>query len=145
MSLLPNKDATKIRIHDELYIFEESAEQTAKDRGLVVLYPRKNELFLDIDTKEQKENYFKRKEELLGAIDNYLFDEIHQSITSSSSGEPHCHIILKLYKDGSPVALNDWQRVALQFTLSSDPIKEILSVYRILAEVKNPSIFFQIK
>lgn len=143
MSLLQNKDATNIRIHDELYVFEESAEQTAKDRGLVVRYPRKNELFLDIDTEEQKESYFKRKGELLGAIDNYLFDKLVEKIVTSSSGPPHCHIILRLYKDGKPANLNDWQRVALQFTLSSDPVKEILSVYRILAEVKNPSILFE--
>ena len=78
-------------------------------------------------------------------IDNCLFDGIEEEVTPSSSGYPHCHIVLQLFKDGRAISLNDWQRVALQFVLSSDPVKEILSVYRILADVKNPSILFEKK
>ena len=135
----------EIRIKNELYVFEESAEAVAEKRGLKVIYPKKNELFIDIDDEIQLRGFYRRADELLESFENTFFDDLDIIKKESSSGAPHYHIIVSLYRDDKPICLNDWQRVCLQFLLCSDPIKETLSVYRILAEVKNPSILFEKK
>ena len=127
---------------DPGYIFEEVAEEEAARRGQIVRYPKRNEIFIDIDEYSQIDIFNKRYCDLL-AIPNSLFDEIKVIHKQSRSGGHHQHLICSLFKEGHRVQLTDWQRVALQFVLGSDPIKETLSVYRILAEVKNPSILFE--
>jgi len=124
------------------YIFSQVAEEEAANRGQIVKYPARNELFIDIDNTFQLE-MFNRRFNDLSAIPNELFDDAKVTETPSRSGFPHLHIIVSLIKNKRRIKLTDWQRVALQFALGSDPVKETLTVYRILAEVENPSILFE--
>ena len=126
------------------YFWEEKAADVAKQRGLIVKYPEINQIFLDIDTVEQIAVFQKRMDDLTYVqIGNSLFDNIESEITESSSGNPHYHIVLSFTKNGRRINLNDWQRVALQFMFGSDPIRETLTIYRILNGIENPSLLFE--
>jgi len=145
MKKIIERNARETRFKNEFYIFEESAEVVAEEKGLKVIYPKNNELFIDIDDEDQLDGFERRINDLLETFENNFFNGLDIIKKVSSSGAPHYHIVVSLYKDDEAIVLNDWQRVCLQFLLCSDPIKETLSVYRILAGVKNPSILFEKK
>lgn len=127
---------------DPGYIFSVAAGQVAADRGQIIKYPARNELFIDIDDNSQLEMFNRRFSDLF-ALSTELFDDYKVVETTSRSGLPHRHIIISLTKNNKRIKLTDWQRVALQFALCSDPVKETLTVYRILTGVKDPSILFE--
>lgn len=142
--LLKNATATEKNGFDTDpgYIFSQYAGEVAASRGQIIKYPARNELFIDIDDDSQVEIFNRRLNDIF-ALSNELFDDYELVETPSRSGLPHRHIIISLTKNNRKIKLTDWQRVALQFTLGSDPIKETLTVYRILAGVKDPSILFE--
>jgi hypothetical protein len=138
-----NFDEVEKKEEDEIvYIFSESAEKAAAIKGLRVIYPKRNQLFIDIDSKEQLWLFQKRLHDIQ-MLDNKLFDDFKTTQTESVSGYPHFHIVLSLYKVEKMVQLDDWKRVALQFMLASDPVKETLTMFRILSGIENPSILFE--
>lgn len=116
-------------------IDSECAIQEAKDNNLDVVFPKPNELQVDIDSDAAYERY-------CGVLDHMLhhFPFVTESITPSRSGYPKRHIVLTLRK---PVT--DVQRIALQAILGSDPVRELLSLKRIENGDPHPTLFLEKK
>jgi len=103
--------------------YEETRQQYVDkmtELGYKIYYPENNELLIDIDTKEQYEQFKAKFSRLVKE-----FEDTTYSIIVSKSGYPHQHIIVKMGFD-----LNNSERIALQAILGSDPIREMLSLFR---------------
>jgi hypothetical protein len=130
-----------VRIQDELYDFNVSAEEAAKERGCYVVVPKANEVFIDIDSEKDYQDFIRRFHNFSMVCCAIITKDI-----PSKSGLPHRHIYIDIMdKEGNPMELDDWQRVAIQFTLGSDNVKETLSVFRAISGVECPSRFFEPK
>ena len=103
--------------------------------GYLVVVPKEDELFIDIDTEEQHEEFQNR---LMRFCIEYPNTRI-VSDTPSKSGLPHRHIIVSI---GTPFE-SDFERVALQSCLGSDPMRELLSFVRVWNDVLKPIVFFE--
>lgn len=113
---------------------EEANLRKAAKEGLVVIYPKEDQLFLDIDTEEQFQE-FKARWDQLNPFD--IFKEYYS--LPSNSGLPHRHIVVNLHHKYSSI-----QRIAMQAILNSDCRKELISMLRI-GTYKEPIVFFQPK
>jgi len=114
------------------------ARQTYIDRklseGKVIIYPKVNELQIDIDSEEDWARYQKG----IACIDrNHVFDYV-VDIKPSDSGLPNRHITITL-----PFSLTPWQRIAFQASLGSDPMRELLSSIRQLRGDIQPTLFVE--
>ena len=116
-------------------IDSECAIREAKDNNLDVVFPKPNELQIDIDSEEAYARYGGVLERL-----QRHFRFITESITPSRSGYPKRHIVLTLRE---PVT--DVQRIALQAILGSDPVRELLSLKRIENGDPHPTLFLEKK
>lgn len=129
---------------DGLYDFNESAEKIAEILGCRIVYPEANELQLDIDNSSQLNIFEERFPELCNVCFGYLrfTHEMHES----KSGYPNFHVTIKVFNwDKTPHALTESERIALQFSLGSDPIRETLNSFRMLTGVKKPTRLFEKK
>lgn len=118
------------------YTLEDDPEAYARDRGLVVVEPDVNELFVDIDS-EAAFTLLNAQVALLTRTGVPL--EI-QLVTPSKSGLPNRHVYLICPGD----FLNPYKRIALQALLGSDPHREALSLARLEARTERPAtIFFE--
>ena len=105
------------------------ARKTAE--GFSIFYPEPNELCLDIDSEEDYQKFLARFQYLSREVDNpYIAFKEFQSSTKG-----HRHIIITL-----PYDVDRFERLALQAVLGSDPIKEMLSIFRIWQGDKFPSL-----
>ena len=116
-------------------IDSEFAIQEAKDNNLDVIFPKPNELLIDIDDDAAYDRYC----HLLGIMKRHFRVEM-ESIVPSRSGYPKRHITLTLAK---PVT--DTQRIALQAILGSDPVRELLSLRRVENKDSHPTLFLEKK
>jgi len=125
----------------EPYDFDESCETAAKNLGMQVVTPAKNELFIDIDSDEAYRNCKRRIRDFRAMYNLSVKDH------PSKSGLPHRHVYISLFDklDNSPVELNSVLRICLQFAFGSDNIRETLSLYRHLSGIKDPTRFFEPK
>lgn len=109
-------------------------EQLAADRGLKLILPMADELLVDIDSPISN-SYVDRVRDAL--INNDL-QFISVLETLSKGGRTHKYI--KLDRCLEPTA-----RIALQTMLGSDPVREVLSLLRILlgSEPEAVTAFFE--
>ena len=130
--------AKAIHCDKETY-YEMSREELcnkAAEEGFEVIFSDKYTLLIDIDDDEHL------------AMFNARIDRIKQEITdiesieyyTSTSGEPHKHIIIKM-KDECDVL----RRLFLQIFLGSDPVREYLSYLRHERGDKFPSLLLRKK
>ena len=117
------------------YAAPSNLEELAEKKGLVVVYPKMDELFLDIDSSEA----FGRFEEHLYILDREMpgFLLEVRSEPSASGGE-HRHITLTLNRY---VAAEE--RILLQAILGSDPKRELLSYIFFSRGREKPTCFFE--
>lgn len=109
-------------------------EQLAESKGMKIIFPEDDELFIDIDSIEGLVQFNKQLEVLKS---NYGSD-ISAKITESKSGMPHCHIIVKL-----PWNVNQSERIALQAILGSDPLHELLCLMNHIKGYEKAVLFFE--
>jgi hypothetical protein len=116
-------------------IRSDMAAAEAKERGCVVVLPKENELFIDIDSEEQ-DGAFER------AIAIYRRHRSAVAVkTPSPSGEPdHFHVVVRLTK-----TVDARERIMLQACMGSDPVREMLSLLRLERGDPNPTLFFEKK
>jgi hypothetical protein len=108
-------------------------QETAAARGLRVVIPEPNQLFLDIDDSESF-LVFVANIGILGDLAE------SQSIKPSPSGKAgRFHITVTLSR---PVK-DAFERIALQALLGSDRKHETLSWRAALAGMPNPTVFFE--
>lgn len=117
---------------NDLYDLEEYRETAAEKAGCSIVYPKNNELQIDIDTHDDYARFEAAIENMPGGL---VFSVVEKS---SRSGIPHKHITVTLSKNFS-----DLEKIALQFMLGSDYIRESLSVSRVLHGIEKPTCFFE--
>lgn len=111
----------------------ERAVKTAAARGLEIVLPANNELFIDIDS-DADFRVFNEQKKVLAQTETILREEVRYS----ASGPPHRHIVLVLKRELSPM-----MRIALQASLGSDRKRELLSMQRACAGNPHPTLFFE--
>jgi len=110
----------------------EKLQEEAKKKGLKVVFPKKNQLFIDIDNEESMKIYHKRIDMLKS-----LF-ECKAEIRISRSGHPNYHI----YIDTDRI-FTDVERILLQLFLGSDVNHEFLSYRDYARGASFPVLFFE--
>lgn len=110
----------------------EHAEEQAKAKGCIVVEPKPNELFIDIDRVEDLEFFYKQ----IGHITKRcpLSYEVRPSLRKD-----HFHVVVCFENR----ELTEWERIALQAVLGSDRVRELISVFRLLDGDKTPTLFFE--
>ena len=111
--------------------------QECADAGLEIKQPLPNQLFLDFDSDKQYENFLI----LSKVLERNLAESVDVKVYPSKSGLPHRHAIVSL-----PWRLSgEWERLAWQAALGSDPVRELLSCVRNLNGEEWPTIFAEPK
>ena len=128
---LPTFELAKT-IRPEEYDFDASCEEVAELRCLDVVYPKDNQLQLDLDTEEQWIEFNRR----------LPFFEVNPEVIvkPSASGLPHRHVTLTFPGH----SFSPWERIAMQAALNSDPIREFLSARRLWQGTEKPSCLFEV-
>lgn len=106
----------------------------AAEEGLKVVYPTDNELQIDIDSEEQYAVFQRRMEVLERNIPGEYGVEEHPS----KSGLPKRHVTITV-----PFVVDTWTRIALQASLGSDPVRELLSCCRTLKGGPMATLFLE--
>jgi hypothetical protein len=112
----------------------EHAEEQAKERGCVIVEPKPNELFLDIDSAEEMA-YFEKQIRRVA-----VRWKLTWTASESPSGKMGRYHVYVTFFDRE---LDHWQRIALQAVLGSDRIRELISVHRLLDGDAAPTLFFE--
>ena len=126
---------------DDQYDTFKSAEEIAEQRGLVVVYPKDNELQLDIDSEEQWTEFIRRK----AFFDEFFWGQAqtYEMVTTiSSSGYPKRHITLTFKNE----KFDHYQRMVYQAALNDDPKRTFLGLARLLRGMSNnpPTTLFEV-
>jgi hypothetical protein len=119
------------------YLSRKLARDVAEEENLDIIIPDDNQLQLDIDSDEAYLEARTRLQKLEWDLD---FEKGTIGIEEFPSRHGNTHIIVTL-----PFPVTPWQRIALQACLGSDPIRELLSCYRIMYDIENPTILFRKK
>lgn len=110
-----------------------NADKRAAARGCVVVEPKPNELFIDIDRAEDKECFHRNIGWLGDLVTGY-------DTKPSTSGKPEkCHIVVRLNRD----VKDHFERIGLQAILGSDRLREVLSWRNAIHESGRPTCFFE--
>lgn len=113
----------------------EAAKETAASKGLVIRVPGPRELFIDIDSDAQLEQFNAALPKL-----TELLPLASMVCTPSPSLVPgRYHIVLALTRDLRDV----FERILLQSLLGSDPVREMLSWQRAVRGDEVPTLFFE--
>lgn len=112
---------------------DRNPEAVAFAKGLVVVYPAENELFVDIDSAEDLARFDQGKSVLWSIISAY------RKAPSPSGKEHHFHITVTLVR---PVK-DAFERIALQAIMGSDRLHEALSWANAERGQRAPTCFFE--
>lgn len=121
-----------LALADPLYesTSSEEAMAIAKQKGIRVVLPKKNELLVDLDSYDAKEKFLKNAS-LLRVSD---FD------LKPSKTPGHYHATVRWFR---PVTTQE--RIMLQLLLGSDSTRETHSYIRLGEGDPNPTLFFEEK
>ncbi len=120
---------------------DEAANKVAKSRGLIVVYPKDNQIQIDIDGLLQYNEFKERLEKLFdAALDTDLYKISNIQEIPSTSGLPNRHIYITFqYKTFTPQ-----ERIWFQSVLGSDPMRELLDTKRLIGGMTDkPTRFFE--
>lgn len=127
---------------EDSYRFDENPDQIAAERGQVVVYPRDNQLQIDIDSEEQLKEFWKRVD-ALGLFFVDVSDPDHEHADNSrvikSKTEGHYHIYLTFTEQ----TFTEERRILWQSMLGSDPAREFLNFRRLLFGIERPNRLFE--
>lgn len=117
----------------------ESFTRRSQEDGIVIVTPKANELFLDIDSEDSL-TYFEKASAPLFAN---KFGAFTYKVTSSRSGkEGHYHVVISM----EDRVFDKTERVAFQACLGSDRKRELLSLYDYFNDPSTPpTVFFEEK
>jgi hypothetical protein len=103
-----------------------------RNKGFRVVLPEPNQLLIDLDTEEQFVTFEKQYKR---------FVEVHECthvVTVSKGGPPGRHVIVNL-----PFEIDAAKRITLQGILGSDPMRELLSYFRLQKGDPHPTLFVE--
>jgi hypothetical protein len=110
------------------------AAMVATKKECVIVRPKPNELFIDIDNERQLASFS-------SAIG--VFSKTHscdyEMKKSSSDKQYHYHIVVTLKEE----TVDAKTRILYQSVLGSDPVREVLSLLRLEKDDPMPTIFFE--
>lgn len=113
----------------------DSAVEEAERRGLVIVTPEDDEVFVDIDNERDLE-WFERAVDKIAGATSILWE-----VRPSPSGRPgRFHAIVVFLYD---VELDAYARIAFQAALGSDRMRETLGLVRALGDETVPTLFFE--
>jgi hypothetical protein len=110
------------------------AEECAEKKGLIVVRPKPNELFVDIDD-EPSLAIFTRNIKRIGQTIGCT----HVRRRSPSGASGRLHIVVKLNRD----VRDAFERITLQALIGSDRIHEALSWQAAVRGDEYPTVFFE--
>lgn len=111
---------------------EVASREFAEANGLLVVTPKENELFIDIDGRYAFEFFLKQ-------IERYQkFEHVVYSWTPSKSGLPYRHVVVTL-----PRPITSIERIFLQALLGSDRGATLFSYIKERNGDANPVMFFE--
>jgi hypothetical protein len=106
----------------------------AARKNRIVVKPRKNELFIDIDNEESRVIFDRNIKILEQAID------CTYEIKPSPSGDPDkAHVYVRLAR---PIK-DKFERIMLQSMLGSDLVHEMISWFNATQGGETPTVFFE--
>ena len=129
----------KLLNSDAEYDFLENRDAAAAAIDADIVFPKDDELQIDIDSEEAHDRFKAAFSRLREVIPVELVTD-----RPSKSGMPHRHITIKMDNYGQP-PFSPLEKIALQFMLGSDYIRESISVIRCLRNIENPTCFFEVK
>jgi hypothetical protein len=124
---------------DPVYTDKKSSaelEAWAFVNGYICIYPKPNQLFIDVDTAAQFAQFLSLLD-LLGDI--FCTDSIPWTSTKSRSGGDHQHIVVEL-----PMEITQMERLVLQACMGSDAKRELLGFFHLRLKGKpdpQPTVF----
>lgn len=127
----------EIQQQEIIYGINRDPYAVAEVEGWDVVIPDENQLQLDIDSDDAYLSFY----EAIGKMERdtgFIFESI--SVNPSKSGLPKRHVTLTAKE---PMSV--WQRIALQYYLHSDPVREGLNCMRVLLKDPYPIAFFELK
>jgi hypothetical protein len=110
------------------------AIKEAADSGLIVVFPKDNELQLDIDNDEAFALYDSVRD-----IIHHHYTVKNEEIHTSRSGGEKRHITITLGRN-----IDNMERIALQACLGSDRKRELLSIIQEINNDEHPSLFLEV-
>jgi len=120
----------------EMYRLENTgsvvATRKAKEKGLTVVFPEENELFIDIDDDSSMRMYVKNSPLIWRHLG------VEKETIRASKSPKHEHVVMKLSQKVSPL-----ERLVLQACLGSDRTRELFSYLHYLDGDPNPFLFFE--
>jgi hypothetical protein len=125
-------EATPSR-HDteDKYDWSKDPSLVAAERGLVVVFPKENQLQIDIDSDAQATEFRRRLD---------AFPWIYEiEDKPSASGLPNRHVTLTI----EDKTFTEVERMFWQAALNDDPLRVFLNALRYDAGVENPSRLFE--
>lgn len=126
-----NEDTECVRAEYDVNEGRERYLARVAAEGLFVQYPKPNELLIDLDTKEQVDEFLSQIKLLVREVVILKIE-----VTTSFSGNRHVYI--QLDRPISPI-----ERIAWQAALGSDPKRELLSLIRASRGDKFPTILVE--
>ncbi len=119
----------------------QSAQKFATENNLDIRYPGPMELFLDLDTPEQRAQF-----ELMLPFFEKLYPIDKIQYRNSKGGNTHVILCLKEdnFASGIYRELDNKTRIAMQALLGSDPKRELFSIFRALRSDKYATLFFEV-
>lgn len=111
----------------ELYI------QRMQEDGYEIVYPKANQLLIDLDSPEDFEKFRKQLKSL-----KKEFAGIQVFVKPSRNGLPGRHATVVM-----PFDMESEERIAWQAALGSDPFRELMSLFRIHRGDSHPTIFVE--
>ena len=116
------------------YLVESRSAYIARveSEGGKIIIPGPFDAQVDIDTEDQYEQFCKGAD----IYERVTGEQLSYVVTESKSGLPKRHIRVTT---GFP--MDDVFRIALQAALGSDPIRELLSLIRVMHGVGDPTVF----
>lgn len=106
----------------------------AEEEGYEIVYPKDDELLIDLDSKEQHDKFYRD----LSLLQSYFVAYVTKDAPSKTPG--HRHVTVKVDRP-----LTILERIALQAALGSDNRREIHSLIDHFNGLDRPSLFFERK
>ena len=116
----------------------------AKAAGFVVVFPKSNELFIDIDTEDAWKEFTNRLR-AARSCNSFRYRSLDETVSISKSGLPCRHVRIKI-RDylGCNIVLTEAERIMLQLFFCSDPYREMMNTLRLIRTGTSKSCFFEV-
>lgn len=108
----------------------------ASAMGMDIIFPKNNELFIDIDDTPSSLRFYEAMRRLRKLGCNF----VHTLNTPSKSGDVKRHMIVK-----TPWPLTPMECIAWQAALGSDRDRTIMELLDLRAGKRTPTCFFEVK